>query len=262
MKPRRACAVALPSPMHRTVTAVIRILRAGRTDPGDAICPRAAGAIAAVSLLLTGCTSLYTLQVESTRQPATSRNTDAVSYQILNFSETATPDGNTLRQKEAEKIIRDALAVRGMYPAPNQERADILLDVQYGVAPAKIDVHDVKQPVVVRSGDPVAPAQLIGYRHGIEARVVQEKYLRITARKNVQTEDGKAPPVLWAVSVKNPEEGVDLRKCLPILAEVASQWSDRNSNGTRSFTATLENGVLVYVSGGYDQPGIAPELQE
>lgn len=220
-------------------------------------------ALAAVAslLALAGCTHLYTLEVESTREEHADLNLDAKSYHILNFSQTATVAGaKTLHQKEAEKILKDAMAIRGMYEAPSQELCDIVLDVQYGVAPSKLDITNVKRPIVASSGNPAQGGHIVGYVQGQTAEVVREKYFQITARANVKTEDGQAPPVIWTVYVRDLSEASDLRRYLPILAEVAADWSSKNTHGTRSFTATLEDGVLVYVSGGYEQPGISPFL--
>lgn len=218
-------------------------------------------AAAAVLPFAAGCTQLYTIEVESTREEHADLNLDAKSYHIVNFSQTANVAGaKTLRQKEAEKILKDALAVRGMYEAPGREHCEVILDVQYGVAPARLDVTNVKRPVVASSGNAAQGGHIVGYVQGQTAEVRREKYLQITARANVKTEGGAAPPVIWTVSVRDIDEESDLRTYLPILAEVAADWSSRNTHGTRSFTATLENGVLVYVSGGYEQPGISPFL--
>lgn len=223
---------------------------------------RCAPPVLALALLLTaGCTHLYTLEVEATREEHADLNLDAKSYHILNFSQTATVAGaKTLRQKEAEKILKDALAVRGMFEAPDQAHCDIVLDIQYGVAPSRIDVTNVNRPIVASTGNPAQGGQIVGYVQGQTAEVVREKYLQITARANVPTENGQAPPVIWTVYVRDLDEDSDLRSYLAILAEVAADWSSKNTHGKRSFTATLENGVLVYVSGGYDQPGISPFL--
>lgn len=217
-------------------------------------------AVAALPLV-TGCTQLYKLEVESTREEHADLNLDAKSYHIVNFSQTATVAGaKTLRQKEAEKILKDALAVRGMYEAPSRENCEIVLDVQYGVAPSRIDVTNVNRPIVASSGNPAQGGHIVGYVRGQTAEVVREKYLQITARANVKTDNGASPPIIWTVSVRDIDEESDLRTYLPILAEVAADWSSKNTHGTRTFTATLENGVLVYVSGGYEQPGISPFL--
>jgi len=206
--------------------------------------PRALLALA--PLLLAGCTQLYTLEVESNRLPESGgTNLDAKSYYVTSIRDTSAIEGGRLRNAEAARIVAEALAVRGMYQAPSAAHAEVLLEISYGRGPAKIEVSELTNPAR-------------GHVRTLVADEVREKQLTLTARAPGGVAEGQVPEVLWTVHVRTRDDNQDqLRRYLPVLAEVAATWASRNSHGTRSFTATLEDGVLIYVSGGYDQPGVA-----
>lgn len=207
-------------------------------------------AAAALPLLLAGCSSNHVLEVESRRAPQFPPGLDAVSYQVVNVVDGSTLDGGTLRKKEAAQIVRTALEAHGMYEAPSPDRANVLLDIQYAIRPGRIQVDELTN-------------EQLGHDKGsVRVTEVREKYIQIIARAAKSDTPGQPPPELWSVTVRNLDNNGDLRRYLTILAEVAAEWSGRNTHGTRTFTATLENGVVVYVSGGYDQPGLSPELPQ
>jgi hypothetical protein len=206
--------------------------------------------LAAVLFVGSGCSSNYVLEVESRRAPQYPPGLDAVSYNVMNVVDDSTIDGGKLRRVEAARIVRTALEAHGMYEAPSPERANVLLDIQYGMRPGRIQVDELTN-------------EQRGHEKGsVRVTQVREKHLQITARAAKSDTPGQPPLELWTVSVRNLDETGDLRKYLTILAEVAAEWSGRNTHGTRTFTATLEDGVVVYVSGGYEQPGLSPELPE
>ncbi len=201
-------------------------------------------------LALTGCGSrLYELSVESSHQPGTGVDLDNKSYLVRSVTDTSTIEGTRLHKEEAARLIAEGLAVRGMYQAPDAEHANVLLDLQYGMGPAKIEVKELNNPSMGH------------YRRRV-ADEVREKHLTITARDPKPRADGQPPDMVWTVHVRNRDDADALRKYLPILAEVAADWASKNTHGVRSFTATIENGVLIYVSGGYEQPGISPFLEK
>lgn len=206
----------------------------------------AAGLGLLAPFLLSACSQLYTLEVESSRLPESGgTNLDAKSYYVTSIRDTSAIDGGRLRNQEAARIVAEALAVRGMYQAPSAAHAEVLLEISYGRGPAKIEVSELTNPAR-------------GHVRTLVADEVREKSLTLTARAPGPTDPGAVPEVLWTVHVRTRDDNTDqLRKYLPVLAEVAATWASRNSHGTRSFTATLQDGVLIYVSGGYEQPGVA-----
>ncbi|HYC69758.1 MAG TPA: hypothetical protein VEB66_01040 [Opitutaceae bacterium] len=194
--------------------------------------------------LQAGCNKHYTLQVESVHHPQTGVDLDAKSYVVTSIMDTSSIPGGKLHKQEVAKIVAEALAVRGMYQAPSVERSDVVIEISYGMGPHKIEVSELTNPAR-------------GHTRTLVAEELREKHLTITARVPRPGKDGQPPEIVWTVDVRTRDDNeAQLRKYLPILAEVAATWASRNTHGTRSFTATLEDGVLIYVSGGYEQPGV------
>lgn len=194
--------------------------------------------------LLAGCNNLYRLQVESVHHPETGIDLDAKSYVVTSIIDTSSIPGGKLHKQEVAKIVAEALAVRGMYQAPSVERADVVVEIAYGMGPHKIQVSEITN-------------EAMGVYKRRVAEELREKHLTITARVAHPRQDGQPPEIVWTVDVRTRDDNeAQLRKYLPILAEVAATWASKNTHGTRSFTATLEDGVLIYVSGGYEQPGV------
>lgn len=194
--------------------------------------------------VLSGCTHLYTLQVESIHRPESGVDLDAKSYVVTSVVDTSSIPGGRLHKEEVAKIVAEALAVRGMYIAPSVERADVVVEISYGIGPHKIQVSEITN-------------ESMGIYKRRIAEELREKHLTITARVPRPGQDGQPPEIVWTVDVRTRDDNeAQLRKYLPVLAEVAATWASRNTHGTRSFTATLEDGVLIYVSGGYEQPGV------
>jgi hypothetical protein len=204
----------------------------------------ALGALPLALSLLAGCNNTYTLQVESVHHPETGIDLDAKSYVVTSVIDTSSIPGGKLHKQEVARIVADALAVRGMYQAPSAERADVIVEIAYGIGPHKIQVSEITN-------------ESMGIYKRRVAEELREKHLTITARVARPGKDGQPPEIVWTVDVRTRDDNeAQLRKYLPILAEVAATWASKNTHGTRSFTATLEDGVLIYVSGGYEQPGV------
>lgn len=195
--------------------------------------------------LLSGCAHNYIMEVEAHRVTGTPTELDNVSYFVVGVNDTSVNPRGPLHHQEAATVLAAALATRGMYIAPSAERADVLIELQYGLDPHQLIVHELNTPSLGTN----------------QLRIVEEvrlKNLNVTARRKPAANETGPPALLWTVHVLVRDDRNELRTYLPILAEVAADWASRNTHGTRSFTATLEDGVLVIVSGGYEQPGISP----
>lgn len=206
-------------------------------------------ALAALPLVLSACVHNVVLDLEAHRNLAATTNLDATAFHVLQISDSSVREGGELRKREVQRLLGDALATRGMYVAPGPDQAQVVLDVQYGSGPSKLEVQDISAPER-------------GLPNRVRVDVVREKFFRLTARAAAAPptvgDDTAAPEVLWTVEVRNLADEEDLRRNLPLMIAVAAEWAARNTHGRRTFTATMENGTVIYVSGGYDQPGIAP----
>jgi hypothetical protein len=202
---------------------------------------------AILAALATGCASNYVLELESQRQLHAPTDLNNTAFHVARITDTSETEGTRLHKQELEKYLRQALATRGMFPAPGPQHAGVHLDVQYGTGPSRIEVTEVTNPS-------------LGLHKAVRAEQVREKYFRMTARTPAADgAAGSAGEILWNVEVRNYDDRGDIRRYLPIMIAVAAEWAAKNTHGRRTFTATMENGTVIIVSGGYDQPGISPD---
>jgi hypothetical protein len=195
-------------------------------------------------LWLAGCeTTTYDVKVDAIANEA---KDTGESYRIVTKNGQ---DPNTdLRTKEAVKYIKTALSGRGMYEAPNPEKADMVVEVDFDVEPPRVEFETRSVPIFVttRGGisSRVVPTklpngevvmrqvmirelpqqELVGFDEKTIPITVYEKYLRVSARENVTSGDDTPPEQLWSVYVSNEAEDDDLRKALPVLASVVVDY--------------------------------------
>src|SRR5476651_1092555 len=181
----------------------------------------------AAGSLFSGCANTYEVKVDSLAKPNAE---EAISYKIHNTNPAITED--SLRNKEAVGFVRTALSGKGMYETTDAEKADLVLDVDYGVGPPQIHHETVSEPVYLtlpgevhservqvgtdRAGNPVYQTvtyqdpphtELAGYRDYVVTTVVYEKFLRMSARDNKPAEEGHPPSEIWTVDVTSEEIG-------------------------------------------------------
>ncbi|MFZ5496453.1 MAG: hypothetical protein ACOZE5_14105 [Verrucomicrobiota bacterium] len=209
-----------------------------------------------LGLVLTGCITshTYTVQVDAIAAPAETGPSarPAQSYHIL----TRNPqlDEKSLRYKEVADYVRTALSGKGMYEAPSPEKADVLIDIDYGMDAPRIKFETYSNPVVIEVAGNVREEQvairdtsgnLVGYRtvyiqepsrnefmgmrESVQPVLIYEKYLRLSARSNREADEGRPAPEVWSVSVSTEDGGQELRKYMPILASATADYIGRNT---------------------------------
>jgi hypothetical protein len=192
----------------------------------------------ALLLVAAGCssTSTHTVKVDAISKPENA----AQSYK-LKSKNPALGDEN-LRYKEAADYVRTALSGKGLYEAPSEEKADMIVELDYGLEAPRTKIERVSTPVYAQVGGgvryetvPVTDArgntsmrtvavyeaprtELIGYDEMPRQVTIYEKYIKVTARENKAASEGKPPAELWSVQASTEDESKDLRKYLPILA--------------------------------------------
>src|SRR5437867_8438760 len=91
---------------------------------------------AAVALiaLATGCsTSTYKVKVDAITKPETAIGpvtTDVQSYKLK--SKNPAVGEENLRYKEAAEFVKTALSGKGMYEATSEDKADMIVELDYG----------------------------------------------------------------------------------------------------------------------------------
>lgn len=205
---------------------------------------------------LSGCkTSTYTLQVDAITRPAETGEAakSAGSYHIREGGLQA--DASELRAKEVSDFIRTALSGKGMYEAPQREQADIIITIDYGMEPPRIKYDTLTRPVYTETSDETITVKepimdsggnILGYRESVRVQkaggtellgmkseivpeIIYEKYLRISARENIQTAEGRMPPEVWSVNISTEDTSKELRKYIPIMASATADYIGTNT---------------------------------
>ncbi|MFM1746635.1 MAG: hypothetical protein RLZZ188_301 [Verrucomicrobiota bacterium] len=220
--------------------------------------------------LLAGCTTTYELKVDSIAKP---RAADAISYEVRNKNPLVADD--SLRFKEAAGFVKTALSGRGMYEAPPNTKADMIIDVDYGVSPPKVKQEMVSEPVYVTvpgqirteriqvgtdsQGRPIyqtvtvqdpPTTQFAGFREYMVTLTVYEKYLKMSARENKEATEGKPAPEIWTVDISSEGESRDVRKHLPILVAASIDYVGKDSQGQKTIRLKDNASDIAFVKKG------------
>ena len=214
----------------------------------------ASTALATLSLLVGGCANSYQVKVDSLAKP---KADESVSYKIVNKNPSVTED--SLRYKEAAAYVRTALSGKGLYEAPEADKADLVVYLDYGVGPPQSHREAVSEPVYLqvpgqirtqrvqvgtdRTGNPVyqtmtvqdpPTTELAGYREYYITVTTYEKYLRLNARENATPAEGRPQQEVWTVDVTSEGESRDIRKALPVLAAASIEFVGKDSKGQKT----------------------------
>lgn len=243
------------------------------TGEKDSRFPRALFARVApllTALLLGGCATTHELKIDSIAKP---RAADAISYEIRNKNPLVADD--SLRFKEAAGFVKTALSGRGMYEAPPNTKADMIVDLDYGVSPPKVKQEMVSEPVYVTvpgqvrmeriqvgtdsQGRPVyqtvtvqdpPTTQFAGFREYMVTVTVYEKYLKMSARENKEATEGRPVQEIWTVDVTSEGESRDVRKHLPILVAASIDYVGKDSQGQKTIRLKDNASDIAFVKKG------------
>ena len=217
--------------------------------PPKLVTPAAAGAL--LALFLGGCATTYEVKVDAISQ-STDRAAQVQSFEIKSANPSV--DEDSLRYKEVAGYIKTALSGKGLYEAPEGQKADVVVSVDYGMDAPRVKYETVSTPVMARVGGGVTyqrvpildqKGQIIGYRtvaiyepprmevigyeESVRPVIVYEKYLKVSARENAPVTEGRPAAEVWSVNVSAEDESKDLRKYLPILASATADYVGTNT---------------------------------
>ncbi len=236
-------------------------------------------AVAALGLLLYGCNTTYEMQVDAIKNPQPSTS-EAESY-VLVPRDPAT-DTNDLRYKETVNWIKTALSAKGMYEALDPLKADMVIEVDYGMEPPRQEIKIVEEPVFqtvrgpgryvtqqvtdsqgrVRTIQVYVPGrvsnELVGYRERAISTIVNEKYLVLTSKENLMEQSGDKPAEeLWSVTVTNEDESDNLREYLPIMASAATDYIGEDTQTAQKVKLKSDDEVVAFVKKGLAKENLA-----
>jgi hypothetical protein len=223
-----------------------------------------------VGIFFSGCATTHELKVDSLAKP-TAEN--SISYEIKNKNPLVADD--SLRYKEAESLVKTALSGRGMYEAPPNTRADMIVDLDYGVGPPQVRRETVSEPVYITipgqirtervqvgtdsQGRPIyqtitvqdpPTTEFAGFREYIITVVVYEKYLKLTARENKEAVEGRPPNEIWTLDITSEGESKDIRKHLPILVAASIDYIGKDTQGQRTIRIKDTSSDIAFVKKG------------
>ncbi|MEO7345446.1 MAG: hypothetical protein ABIZ49_00330 [Opitutaceae bacterium] len=219
---------------------------------------------------LGGCASTYNIKVDALSKPTSD---PVVSYEIHNKNPLIADD--SLRYKEAAAYVKTALSGKGLYEAPSNTKADIVVDIDYGIGPPQTRRETLSEPVYItmpgqtrtqtvqvgtdRNGNPIyqtivtqdpPTTEFAGYREYQVSVTVYEKYLRLTARTTTPVEEGRPSPEIWTVDVTSEGESRDLRKNLPVLVAASIDYIGKDTQGQKSIKLKDSSSDVAFVKKG------------
>ncbi|HWA26717.1 MAG TPA: DUF4136 domain-containing protein [Lacunisphaera sp.] len=174
------------------------------------------------------------------------------SYQIRDSGPQG--EGSELRYKEVSDFVRTALSSKGLYEAPPGQKADVIIAIDYGVEAPRVKFDSVSTPVFVDTKDESyyiketvfdstgviigtrdvkvdrpGRHEYLGQETEVTPEIVYEKYLKVSARENTASADGRAPAEVWSVNVSAEDTSKELRKYIPILASATADYIGTNT---------------------------------
>jgi len=240
----------------------------------------AALAAIATGFAIVGCSTspTYKVKVDAITKPVPAT---AQSFKLK--SKDPKLGEENLRYREAAEFVKTALSGKGLYEAPSEEKADMIVELDYGMDAPRSKIERTSVPVYAQVGGgvrydsvPVVDArgntiyrtvavyepprsELIGYDDMPRQVTIYEKYLKITARENKPASEGRAPAELWSIHASAEDESKDLRKYLPIMASATIDYIGQDSSNQQVVKVRADSpGVGFIRKGVSDQGSAAP----
>ena len=237
------------------------------------------GFVAAVMFAAGGCASsnTYKVKVDAITKPVPA---GAQSYKLK--SKDPRLGEENLRYREAADFVRTALSGKGLYEAPSEDRADMIVELDYGMDAPRSKVERVSSPVYAQVGGnvrydtvPVVDSrgntsfrtvtvyepprnELVGYDEVPRLVTIYEKYLKITARENKSASEGRPPAELWSIHASAEDESKDLRKYLPIMASATVDYIGQDSSNQKIVKVRADGPGVGFIRKGMNEPAPVP----
>lgn len=231
--------------------------------------------VALLVLSLAGCSTsnTYAVKVDAITKPVPA---GAQSFKLK--SKDPKLGEESLRYREASEFVKTALSGKGLYEAPSEERADMIVELDYGMDAPRARMERVSVPVYAQVGGgvryesvPVTDSrgntsyrtvavyesprsELVGYDNVPRMVTIYEKYLKITARENKPAAEGRPPAELWSIHATAEDESKDLRKYLPIMASATVDYIGRDSSNQQVVKVRADGPGVDFIRKGMSGP--------
>lgn len=231
------------------------------------------------AILLAGCatSSTYQVKVDAISKPVPPATQ---SYKLK--SKDPRVGEENLRYHEAADYVRTALSGKGLYEAPSEEKADMIVELDYGMDAPRSKMERSTVPIYAQVGGGVrydsvpttdargntsyrtvavyeAPrSELIGYDDVPRVVTIYEKYLKITARENKPAAEGRPPAELWSIHASAEDESKDIRKYLPIMAAATADYIGQDTSSQKTVKIRADGPAVEFIRKGMADPAGAP----
>jgi len=236
---------------------------------------------ALLSVALAGCStsSTYAVKVDAITKP------EPVAAQSFKLKSKDPRMGEeNLRYREAAEFVKTALSGKGLYEAPSEEKADMIVELDYGMDAPRAKMERVSVPVYAQVGGgvryesvPVTDSrgntsyrtvavydpprsELVGYDNAPRMVTIYEKYLKITARENKSASEGRPPAELWSIHASAEDESKDLRKYLPIMASATVDYIGQDSSTQQVVKVRADGPGVDFIRKGMSAPAGAAAM--
>lgn len=230
-------------------------------------------------LFAAGCSSspTYRVKVDAISKPAPS---DAQSYKLK--SKDPRLGEENLRYREAAEFVKTALSGKGLYEAPSEELADMVVELDYGMGAPRSKLERTSVPVYAQVGGgvrydsvPVIDSrgntsfrtvavyepprnELVGHDEVMRYVTIHEKYLKVTARENKPATEGRPPSELWSIHASAEDESKDIRRYLPVMASAMVDFIGQDSSNQTIVKVRADAAGVDFIRRGMGDPAPAP----
>jgi hypothetical protein len=230
--------------------------------------PASLAVYVALLALAGGCSTSRQVNVDAMAAPGLVEQTGQ-SY-VIHVKPATGEAPSELRDQEAVAHVKTALSARGMWEAPDAGEAELVVEVEYGIDPARVryDILRVAlygrvqpDPSIRQVSNPRAP-EVTNQSAGIptgrpgdfqEVAVpvtVREKHLTVSGRENRPATEGRPPPEVFRVSASIEDQSTDLRGALPVLASAIMDQIGRQTDGTTVATIREDDEAVDFIRRG------------
>ncbi len=209
----------------------------------------------AAALFCAGCASTYEVSVQATSRIAgVSRG--GTSFVIHDPNRAALGE---LRTAEIGNALRTALSAHGLHEAADSKTADLVVEITYGIDPAKVSRVEHQEFVF---GRPVMPSdrlgpppegvarELMGYSETIATEFTREKHVSICGRGGRAIAEEQPGEDFWRVHVVIANDSDDLRGHLPVLISAAMDFIGRTTDGEVTLAMRDDDSAIQFVQRG------------
>lgn len=228
---------------------------------------------ATAAWLLSACASTHEITVDAL---AGARAADAISYRIQDTGASASTGRSPVAHEQAKAWVKTALSGKGLYEAPNPAKADLVVNLDYGINALRTETRPRAEPVfktvpgrsrqvVVVTGvdangnqtretitDTDPPREeFSGWRELPPTEVViYEKFLRLSARENQPAAAGPGPQEIWAIDATTEGESRNLQKYLPVLTAASMATIGQDTHGQKTIRLKDGDPAIAFVKNG------------